>query len=80
MNYMRYHLGLFYFKYLKQVMCACWHYVLSAVHRNIALLWTIHLQELNMDTSVFFYVLSPLPIPSYYFSVTGNIGYSVAQN
>ena len=80
MDYLRYHLGLYYLKYSKQVVCVCWDCVVSAVPRNFALLWTFHLQELNMNTSVFFYVLSPLPLISYCFSLTGNIGYSVAQN
>ena len=54
MNYLRYRLGLCYFKYLKQqVMCACWDCVLSAVHRNITLLWIFHLQELTVYTSIF---------------------------
>jgi len=53
MNYLRYHLGLCYLKYLKQqVMCACWDCVLSAVHRNIALLWIFHLQELTVNHTV----------------------------
>jgi hypothetical protein len=52
MNYQRYCLGLCYLKCLKQVMFACWDYVCSAVHRNVALLWTFHLQELNMNTCV----------------------------
>jgi len=47
MDYLRYHLGLSYLKYLKQQV------MVSAVHRNFALLWTFHLQELNMNTSVF---------------------------
>jgi len=82
MDYLSYHLGLCYLKYLKQqVMCAFWDYVVSAVHRNFALVWTFHLQELNMNTSVFFVcVLSPLPLTSYCFLLTGNIGYSVVQN
>jgi hypothetical protein len=50
MNYLRYNLGLCYLKYLKQQgMCACWDCVLSAVHRNIPLLWIFHLQELTVN-------------------------------
>jgi len=49
MNYLRYHLGVCYLKYLKQVMCACWDCVPCAVHRNFALLWIFHLQELTVN-------------------------------
>lgn len=52
--------------------------MLSTVYRNIALLWTFHLQELKVE-GLFHYVLSPLSLTSYCFSVTGNNGYSVAK-
>ena len=74
MNYLRYPLGSWYLKYLKQqIMCACWDCTLSTVHRNFALFGPFTFRNW-LWIPLFLYVLSPLPWTSYCFSVPDDIG------